>query len=277
MNKAQLRAKLKGVMLLKAAEELDLQQVEAFLLDGADANMHDSLGNSAIMLAMKGFGKANESVDAEDAISGRNQQIDDEYKEYNKLASKLMYIVELLLTAGCNINAANKHGDTPLLRTPIDTHANKEILQRFIAAGANVGHCNNDNRNILHQLVLTPHRNLSAETEIFTMLQDKVNPNVQDSELKRTPLMWLFIRNSFQHSAVIKLINIGSDVTLTDSQGRKAADFVDAGLKSNPSSEIMTVLRIAEEQQKKKKEAKLRLDEKIDSQEGQIEDEVHIK
>lgn len=178
------------------------------LIDRADINMRDDLGNSPIHLALK----KNEDIfklllekNADVNVPGRiDSKTNDQTVLYVAVARADMNLVKTLLDRGADPNKPDDRGSLPLVEAVVDSDADPEIVKLMIDKGAEVN--KQETENNAHALIfIAQNKSVSSGTrrQIVEMLLAKgADRSIKDSEGK-TALDWAKERN---HAELFELL-----------------------------------------------------------------------
>lgn len=181
--------------LTYAVENADNDKVFKYVLDGADVNMRDSLGNSPIFLAVKKDKK--DFLDlllekkADVNVPGKTGEVDNQTALSVAVANDDGETVKKLLDRGADPNIADSKGLLPLPGAVIGPKANAEIVKMLLDKGANVNGQEKEN-GATALIYIASNREVSAQTrtEIVKLLLDKgADKSIKTTEGK-TALDW---------------------------------------------------------------------------------------
>jgi hypothetical protein len=164
---------------IRAAQEDDLEKVTA-LLAGRDVNLRD---------------KDSATTALEHAVRNANREM-----------------VQLLLSAGANVNAQNRGGETVLMM--MDQDATSDLVWDLINAGAKVELINNGGNTALMEAASTNNQEL-----LKTLLEAGANVNVKNKQ-GQTALMMAASEGLVNN--IRTLILAGAEVNALDKEGKNA-------------------------------------------------------
>ena len=159
----------KNAKLFKASLEGNIQDIQIALAEGADVNIKDTDGNTALMLASANKNHANEIVklllDKGADINAKDNygQTDLILAAYNGFTE----VVKLLLDRGADVNTKMQDGMTALWAASFIGHDRTEIIKLLLDKGADV---NAKSTNGITALMLVSRHGL---TEIVKLFLDK--------------------------------------------------------------------------------------------------------
>jgi len=207
------------VNLMNAAKYGDLEGAKAALDAGADPNVGEMLGNTALMYACDYYG----NVDIVKLLldHGADPNIGNNYGTTPLMIASKYSIdaVKLLLDAGADPNAVNDRGETALTYAVQSGHEDiANLLKSFIA-----------NKNLTNTTPTQPSNNLGNELidavmagdlrRFKSLLAEGADVNARD-EYGRTALMEAAAFNEVD--MVKMLIESGADVNAVDKYGYTA-------------------------------------------------------
>lgn len=178
------------------------------LIEKADFNMKDDLGNSPIHLAVTT--KKDEIFDllleknADVNLSGQSGKTKNQTALYAAVLKDREDLVQKLLEKGANPNIADGDGAYPLSEAVVRKSANPQIVKRLLDGGANV---NAQEAN-------------KATALIYAASNKQISPQTR-------------------LEIVQMLINKGADVTIKDEKGKNALDWA----KQNRNDDMFEILR----------------------------------
>ncbi|KAG9943476.1 hypothetical protein KCU85_g8660, partial [Aureobasidium melanogenum] len=131
----------------------------------------------------------------------------------------LYAIVELLLEKGCDVNARNGHGCTPL-HTYLSLKRGKEnVVRLLLSRGADINVQDNDGDTVLNCLADCPH---ASETMLELLLENKVNVSLANLD-GMTPLHKLARSGFATHCRI--LLKAGARTTAKDKHDRQPIQY----------------------------------------------------
>ncbi len=187
--------------LILAARDGDAEKVEALLKTGADVNVKNKEGTTALMAST--WGK-----------TGRGD----------------VSIAKALIVSGANVNASNAYGRTALM--DVAGNGNVEFTSLLLSAGADVNMQTRAGGTALHEAAINGH------IEIVRMLLTKGAKPDAANGLGQTPLMLACNcagprKTCPWRSDIIRLlIAAGADVNVKDTRGDTALHWVIGGTKA---------------------------------------------
>ncbi|KAK3745897.1 hypothetical protein QZH41_017874 [Actinostola sp. cb2023] len=202
-----------GDTALMLAAENGKEEVARVLIDaGADINVTNNYGDTALMLAAEN-GK-EEVIALIDAGADVNVTNNDGYTALMLAAEKGKdEVVRALMKAGADINVTNKYGYTALMIAA--GNGKKEVARALIDGGADVNVANNDGDTAL---ILTAE---NGKEEVARALIDAgADVNVTNNYGKTALL--LFAAQYGKEQVARALIDAGADVSATDLEGQTA-------------------------------------------------------
>ncbi len=248
---AMQKSHLPSLFLLNAIQTGDYDVVPYYLNQGADPNISDEAGFSALIIAseagkiaiVKRLLAARANVDAHNIL--RETALIKASEKGHTLIVKMLLdthanidicalygrtalakasenghteVVRILLDAHANVDAHGKIGKTALIEASDNGHT--EIVQMLLSARANV------NANGGTALVRASE---NRDIEIVQILLDAhANVNALDSVLKETPLMCTAshtLTNSSSYQCAVALLKARADITLINILGQTALDL----------------------------------------------------
>ena len=224
--------------LINACNNGDFDAAEAALNSGADINVIDELGNSALMLAIYGeyhnLNLAKKLISRNADISIRNQQgITALMLACNCTNTE---IVNLLLNKNANIHQRDFNGETVLMyatrnhgdRKPAEIAEAKKIIEILIKSGANINEIDNKGDSALMHAI-----NAAAIDNIKLLLELGADIHVLNNK-HETPLIVAIIAGednewndelSILRDIITLLIQYGVDIDTVDYHGKTAESY----------------------------------------------------
>ena len=184
----------KGETALTYAIQYKDPKVIKVLIEKADLNMKDDLGNSPIHLAVTT--KKDEIFDllleknADVNLGGQSGKTKNQTALYSAVLKDREDFVQKLLEKGANPNIADSDGAYPLSEAVVRSGASPQIVKRLLDGGANV---NAQEANKATALIYAAsNKQISARTrqEIVKMLLDKGADKSIKDEKGKTALDW---------------------------------------------------------------------------------------
>ncbi|MBA3632903.1 MAG: ankyrin repeat domain-containing protein [Acidobacteria bacterium] len=198
----------KGETALTAAIETGEPKTIRLLLDTADINMRDDLGNSPLHLALK-----KNEMDVFESLLEKNADVNVPGKGERANNQSVLYVavyrndedlVKKLLERGANPNLADSDGALPLSEAVLGSDVNPEIVKMLLDKGA--------------------------------------NPDIQEKN-KATALIYIAANaqtTAHKRRQVIKmLLEKGADKSIKDEKGNTALDWA----KKNGNKEVVEILK----------------------------------
>jgi ankyrin repeat protein len=179
------------------------------LVEKADINMRDDLGNSPIHLALK----KNEDIfklllekNADVNVPGRiDSKTTDQTVLYVAVSRADEDLVKKLLERGADPNKADSQGSLPLVEAIVDADANPNIVKMMIEKGADVNKTEKENN--AHALIfIAQNKSVSPDTrkEIVKILLEKgADKTIKDTDGK-TALAWAKEKNNTETVELLK-------------------------------------------------------------------------
>jgi cytohesin len=209
--------------------------VDQLIAAGADVNVFDNSGDTPLMSAVRKSDVATVSK-----LVAAGAQLDVQYGgDGTALHFACRKIVDVLISAGADVNAVNRHGETPLFRA-VQFH-NRELVLSFVAAGARL----NLNAARMSDSVTALH--LARGDNAQCLIDAGADPNVVDvhgntpliaavergdcaaalaliaagaiMNVARTSKRFSALHVAMLHGAAAQLIAAGADVNAEDSDG----------------------------------------------------------
>ena len=190
--------------------------VQNFLEKGANVNVQDNLGKTALMLAARNGHTHTVRLLIQNDADVNLQSSLAAGPGYTALMGAAkeghLEIVKLLIEAGAEINAQNHDGKTALVYAA--KYGHDEIVKILIEKGVNIHHQDQDGISVLMYAVGKDHSMICQ-----VLIDAGVNVNTEDSE-DFTPLMYA---SQNGHTEITKkLLDKGTDVNAQDEYGRTA-------------------------------------------------------
>lgn len=145
-------------------------------------------------------------------------------------------VIDLLISAGANVNDRNEHGLTTLMYSA-GFNSNPEIIARLLAAGAEVNERSNSGSTALHYAA-----EFNENPEVLDLLINAgADIRTRDRVFEVTPLM-AAASNNKNAMVIERLIYNGADVDARDSGGMTALMFA---AEANDNPEILDHLIVS--------------------------------
>jgi ankyrin repeat protein len=131
----------------------------------------------------------------------------------------LYAIVERLLDEGCDINAKNDEGCTPLHSYLSNKEGKESIVRLLLSRGANIDILDNDSDTVLNCLAFNPE---ASESILELLLENKADASLADHE-GLTPLHKLARSGLAAHVRI--LLKAGADPSVKDKHNRQPIQY----------------------------------------------------
>ena len=164
--------------LTYAVHNADNDKVFKLVLENADVNMRDSLGNSPIFLAVKDDKKDFLNLllekNADVNLPGKTGEVDNQTALFAAVTNDDKEIIKKLLDRGADPNIADSKGLLPLPNAVIGSNIDVEIVKMLLDKGANVNAQEKEN-GATALVYIASNKQVSAQTrgEIVKSLLDK--------------------------------------------------------------------------------------------------------
>ncbi len=219
--------------LIAAVTNNNEEMVKSLIEKGANVNVKNEFGSTALMLASK-FGY--KSIVEKLLQSNADVNFQDRYGNTALMDASLVRrhkeIVEILLKAGANVNARDNQGWSALILASLQGY--KEIVQMLIKAGADVNVKDNDDNPAL----LLAAMEQSNKYIVEMLIKAGADVNAKDND-GYTALMTA-ARND--HKEVVEvLIKLGADINVKANDGNTALTIACL----NDYEDIVDILREA--------------------------------
>jgi uncharacterized protein len=228
--------------LCRAAQNGDLAQVRTLLAGGANPNVHDEHGVTALMFAAaerpsladadkeiqrSPLGVATLLLDKGAAVNAQNEAgqtalllaINGSASEYRVIGADDA-MVRLLVSRGADVNAHDKEGWTPLLKLLNQWADQPALLQFLLARKADVTARLADGRT---SLMIAAR--LGKDARLAPLIAAGADPNARDATGATALMIAATVQWEDAALSMLKLLPAnGANLNIADNQGRTAAD-----------------------------------------------------
>ena len=205
----------------------DVSLVKLLLDKGADVNLADTGGTTALIDATRSSGPEYTAIVKLLVERGADVRADDDAAILSAAKNAAPETVRLLIAKGARVNATDKdsEGDTVLMQA--SSGASAATVEMLLSAGADINATNNNGETALIKAVSLDHRYSPNERLpiIDLLLKKGADVNARDRK-GRTPLFHSVVQymseagGTIAHVEVVKfLLDRGADVRATDEQG----------------------------------------------------------
>ena len=205
----------------------DASLVKLLLDKGADVNLTDTGGTTALIDATRSSGPEYTAIVKLLVERGANVRADDDAAILSAAKNAAPETVKLLLSKGARVNATDteSEGDTVLMQA--SSGASAATVEMLLSAGADINATNNNGETALIKAVALDHRySPNQRLPIIDLLLRKgADVNAKDHK-GRTPLFHSVVQYMSEAGGVIAhvevvqlLLDRGADIRATDEQG----------------------------------------------------------
>jgi ankyrin repeat protein len=184
----------KGETALTAAIETAEPKIIRLLLDKADINMRDDLGNSPLHLALK-----KNEMDVFESLLEKNADVNVLGKGERANNQSVLYVavyrndeelVKKLLEKGANPNLADSDGALPLSEAVLGSDVNPEIVKMLLDKGANPNTQEKNKATALIYIAANAQTTTQIRWQVIKMLLEKGADKSIKDEKGNTALDW---------------------------------------------------------------------------------------